>query len=420
MRGAAPPPPPAGAARARLARASTAPLLVVLLLAAATPPSAATPTAAPDALPASLLEMCRRPVPGNWFITGDRMADYGLLSLLFACVIPLLRRLLCRFVYEPLGRHMIGSAMVASRERREQRAAAAVKGRKPAVKANGAAAEASTTTPRRTTRRSAAAAEADATPPPARTTRRTTSTPAPPPIIPADKMLKWNESAWKMTAFSTLVAVGVYVMASETWMTHPAVMFKGATRLPMNILIKPSLLVSYALQTGFYLQSIPFLLLVEVRRKDFAESMAHHVITVVLLAVSWAGNFTRAGAAFTLLHDVSDIFLEAAKLMRYCRRERAATAAFVAFALSWIALRVFYYPWLVLNHVLLQPLLVVALPNNIDPQPWWSVFATLFTVLYGLHLYWTYLIVMVIVRKFTKGEMDDVREDGSDSDSDGD
>jgi hypothetical protein len=386
-------------------------LLVFLLPAVA---AAATTTPPPDPNACSLLEMMRRPVPGNWPITGDRVADYALLSLGFALAIPLARKALCRAVYEPLGRRMIGSAMLASRQKREQR-------RENGDKANGgtAADAASTATPRRTTRRSAAAAAADASAP--------AKPPQPPqpssssyPSVPRDKMLKWTESAWKLTAFTTLTCVALYVVVPEPWILRPDTMFLGSTRLPLNILVKPSLMFSYALQTGFYLQSIPFLLMVETRRKDFAESMAHHLITVCLLVVSWAANFTRAGVIFTLIHDASDIFLESAKLMRYCRRESAATGAFVMFALSWIALRVFYYPKIVLKDILLGPLLTVALPNNIDPQPWWSLFATLFTVLWGLHLYWTYLIVMVIVRKFTKGAMDDVREEGSDDGDDDD
>jgi ceramide synthetase len=405
----APPPPLARA------RATPAPLLTVLLLAALAA-LAATASASEAATAPSSSQQPRRfqasdlyhlTVPGDWFLTGHRVWDYALLTLAFAVAIPLARRALVRFAYEPLGRRMIGAALLAKRlERRKKRGG---KGGSAA-----AAATTTTTTPRRTTRRSAAAAAAAAD----GGGNTANGTPAPPalPRVSAEKMRKWTESAWKMTAFSVLTGLAIYVVHDEPWMTEPETMWRGARRIPIDLRVKRSLAVSYALQTGFYLQSIPFLLMVEVRRKDFAESMAHHIITAALLAVSWGTNFTRAGVAFTLLHDVSDIFLETAKLARYCRREGAATAAFVAFALSWIALRVFYYPWLILAHILIDPIRLVALPFGVDPQPYWSIFATLFSLLWGLHLYWTYLIVMVIVRKFTRGEMDDVREEDSDDD----
>jgi hypothetical protein len=53
---------------------------------------------------------------------------------------------------------------------------------------------------------------------------------------------------------------------------------------------------------------------IEVRRKDWAESFTHHVVTLGLLYYSWYVNFTRPGMMVMLLHDVSDIFLEAAKV----------------------------------------------------------------------------------------------------------
>lgn len=53
-----------------------------------------------------------------------------------------------------------------------------------------------------------------------------------------------------------------------------------------------------------------------MRRKDWLESMVHHIATIALLLYSYYVNFTRVGIMVMLLHDVSDIFLEAAKLCR--------------------------------------------------------------------------------------------------------
>ena len=165
-------------------------------------------------------------------------------------------------------------------------------------------------------------------------------------------------------------------------------------------------------------QAVPFLMFIEVRRKDWAESFVHHVVTLGLLYYSWWANFTRAGMTVMLLHDVSDIFLEAAKLSRYAGRQSAATAWFVGFALSWIILRVFIYPRVVVLNCLLDTVVKVALPYDIDPQPHYAVFGTLFSVLYFLHLYWTWLILQVIWKQVRGGEMSDVREEGDDDDDD--
>jgi ceramide synthetase len=62
------------------------------------------------------------------------------------------------------------------------------------------------------------------------------------------------------------------------------------------------------------------LVALQVRRKDWLESMIHHIATVILLAYSYWVNFTRIGVMVLLLHDVGDIFLEAAKLARYSQQ----------------------------------------------------------------------------------------------------
>jgi len=54
----------------------------------------------------------------------------------------------------------------------------------------------------------------------------------------------------------------------------------------------------------------------QIRRKDWLESMIHHVATTLLLVYSYYVNFTRVGVMVLLIHDMSDIFLEAAKLCR--------------------------------------------------------------------------------------------------------
>ena len=90
-----------------------------------------------------------------------------------------------------------------------------------------------------------------------------------------------------------------------------------------------------------------------MRRKDFAESMAHHLVTIALLYYSFYANFVRPGIVVMLLHDISDIFLEAAKLARYADRQGAALWLFVTFTLSWIVCRLYFFPKMVVINCLI-------------------------------------------------------------------
>lgn len=57
------------------------------------------------------------------------------------------------------------------------------------------------------------------------------------------------------------------------------------------------------------------------------------------------GNrFARVGSVVLAIHDASDVILELAKLSKYLGSEVGASIAFVLFVLSWIVLRLIYFP----------------------------------------------------------------------------
>lgn len=140
--------------------------------------------------------------------------------------------------------------------------------------------------------------------------------------------------------------------------------------------------------------------------------MIHHVVTSGLLFYSYAVNFTRVGVVIILIHDVSDIFLEMAKLCRYANRDDLGVPAFVVFFVSWVICRVVIFPLFVIRSTLFEPVVLVAARYGIEPRPHWEIFNGLLLVLFVLHLYWTVLIFQVIQRQFTHGTITDVREKG--------
>lgn len=59
-------------------------------------------------------------------------------------------------------------------------------------------------------------------------------------------------------------------------------------------------------------------------------------------------RFSRAGSIILALHDASDVFLEVGKMSKYSGAESIASFSFVLFALSWVVLRLIYYPFWIL------------------------------------------------------------------------
>ena len=59
-------------------------------------------------------------------------------------------------------------------------------------------------------------------------------------------------------------------------------------------------------------------------------------------------RFLRVGSVIMVLHDVSDILLECAKMFNYCHKDTIADILFGLFMLSWALLRLVYFPgWVI-------------------------------------------------------------------------
>jgi len=232
----------------------------------------------------------------------------------------------------------------------------------------------------------------------------------------SDKLVKWNESCWKLCVYTIFSITAFLVTFREPFFSDPYHFWTGANAFPLNYYVPFKTTLFYCIEIGFYIQAVPFLIFIEVRRKDWLESFAHHLVTLWLMYYSWWANFTRGGLMVMLLHDISDIFLEGAKLAKYADKEQLALQLFVSFALSWIILRVIIYPYMIVGRMLVDPIIYIAIPYDIDTQPHYSILGTLFLLLYFLHLYWTYLILKVVVKQLKTGSTTDVREEDSDDD----
>ncbi|KAI1382666.1 longevity assurance proteins LAG1/LAC1 [Hypoxylon trugodes] len=74
----------------------------------------------------------------------------------------------------------------------------------------------------------------------------------------------------------------------------------------------------YLFQAAFWSQQALVMLLgIEKRRKDFKELVAHHIITIALIALSYRFHFTYMGIAVYVTHDISDFFLAISKSLNY-------------------------------------------------------------------------------------------------------
>ncbi|KAB5544711.1 hypothetical protein DKX38_012823 [Salix brachista] len=201
------------------------------------------------------------------------------------------------------------------------------------------------------------------------------------------KIKKFKESAWKCTYFLSSEILVLFVTYDEPWFGNTKYFWAGPGS--------------------------------QTRRSDFGVSMSHHFTTVILIVLSYILRFARAGSVVLAIHDASDIFLEVGKMSKYSGAEGVASFAFILFVLSWILLRLIYYPFWILWSTSYEVLLNLDKEKHrVDGPIYYYVFNTLLYGLLVLHVYWWVLIYRMLAKQIqARGHLsDDVRSDSEDED----
>ncbi|KAE8811931.1 ASC1-like protein 2 [Hordeum vulgare] len=255
------------------------------------------------------------------------------------------------------------------------------------------------------------------------------------------KIRKFKESAWKGVYFLSAEFLALAVTYNEPWFTSTMNFWVGPG--------EPNLARSnnegvYMYAAGFYMYSIIALLFWETRRSDFGLSMTHHIASVFLIVMSYifscAHMYTYASfnecqrcmPAYIILpnykyldlhewvrfvlavHDASDVFLEVGKISKYSGRQLLADVSFLLFVISWVILRLIYFPFWILWSTSYEIVHILNKEKHKFYGPiYYYVFNCLLFSLLVLHIYWFVLMKRMLVKQIqSKGHVgDDIRSD---------
>uniref|UniRef100_A0A7N1A643 TLC domain-containing protein n=1 Tax=Kalanchoe fedtschenkoi TaxID=63787 RepID=A0A7N1A643_KALFE len=234
------------------------------------------------------------------------------------------------------------------------------------------------------------------------------------------KLRKFKESAWKCVYYLSAEILALSVTYDEPWFTKTTYFWVGpGDQVWPDQNIKLKLKGLYLYTGGFYTYSIFALIFWETRRSDFGVSMGHHVATVILIVLSYMLRFARVGSVVLALHDASDIFIEVGKMSKYSGAEAVASVSFVLFVISWVILRLIYYPFWILWSTSYESIRNIdRYKHRVDGPIYYYTFNTLLFCLLVLHIYWWVLMYRMLVEQIrSRGRLsEDIRSDSEGED----
>ncbi|KAF2429185.1 longevity assurance proteins LAG1/LAC1 [Tothia fuscella] len=150
------------------------------------------------------------------------------------------------------------------------------------------------------------------------------------------RQARFMEQAYTAIYFAFLGPFGLYVMSrTPVWYYNIEGMYQGFPHMTHEAIFKGY----YLLQASYWAQQmIVLLLMLEKPRPDFPQLVAHHIITLSLVFLSYRFHFTYIGLAVYITHDISDFFLATSKLLNYMQSS-IIVPYFILFLSMWAYLR---------------------------------------------------------------------------------
>ncbi|TMS09752.1 ceramide synthase 2 [Larimichthys crocea] len=215
---------------------------------------------------------------------------------------------------------------------------------------------------------------------------------------------KFGVAAWRFFFYFIAFTAGLASLIDKPWFWDTYECWREYPVQPME----RAQYWYYMLELGFYI-SLLLQISVDIKRKDFKEQVIHHLATIFLLIFSYCGNWIRIGTLIMVLHDCSDVLLEAAKMFNYGTGWRGmCNTLFVVFTSAFFVTRLVIFPSKIIHNTLTRSM------EMFEPCFIYYFFNTLLMVLQALHIFW-FGIILRMVYKLLEGKMN--KDERSDEES---
>jgi len=223
---------------------------------------------------------------------------------------------------------------------------------------------------------------------------------------------KLAQSVMEAAFYSSFTYIGLCVVPSQEWVWPSALWWTGFADGGHEVM-RADLRCYYIMYIARYFQAI-ISVLIEPKRKDFVEMLVHHVVTVVVIYISYVYGWNRVGVVVMALLDPADVPLHMAKVCKYTAEatkrhhwQFLADRLFEIFAIVFFVTRLALYGYVCWSaHMEASRYFPKGIPE-------WTCVVLLYTLLF-LQVYWFFLIIKVAVRLLCGQSVEDPRSDDED------
>ncbi|KAK0655076.1 TLC domain-containing protein [Cercophora newfieldiana] len=151
-------------------------------------------------------------------------------------------------------------------------------------------------------------------------------------------LTRFSEQAWLLVYYSVFWTLGLYIYCDSPYFWNLRALWTDWPNREVSGLMKGYMLA----QLAFWVQQV-LVINIEERRKDYWQMLTHHFVTISLMYGSYRYGYTRVGNLILVLMDVVDLFLPAAKCLKYLGYSTLCDYMFGIFMVSWFFARHVFY-----------------------------------------------------------------------------
>jgi len=229
------------------------------------------------------------------------------------------------------------------------------------------------------------------------------------------KLRRCSQSVMEAMIYGAFSVFGLLVVPSQPWV-WPSERWWSGVAWGGHLVIRSDVRCYYLMYLARYVQMLISVML-EPRRKDFPQMVLHHLVTTVVVSVSYCKGWNRVGVVTMLLLDPTDVPLHIAKVCKYAAESTGkriwrtlADRCFELFALTFFVTRLVMYTYVVYS------VWTEGRPNveHLGGFAGWVCFIIL-CILLVLQFFWFSLILKVAMRIAQGKPAEDVRSDDDES-----